>query len=102
MIYQNTSNENTSDELEEIIFEFYLLNYQQILDSLEQSEKLQEENFEQTLSNDLDHVWVLALKILNISVLWSDLNTKVQLAGERLFVLFGLEILKIIPGRVIF
>jgi len=30
----------------------------------------------------------------------NDLNTKVQLAGERLFVLFGLEILKIIPGRV--
>lgn len=30
----------------------------------------------------------------------NDLETQVRLAGEKLFVLFGLEILKIIPGRV--
>jgi len=30
----------------------------------------------------------------------NDLNTQVRLASEKLFVLFGLEILKIIPGRV--
>ena len=30
----------------------------------------------------------------------SDLDAQVRLASEKLFVLFGLEILKIIPGRV--
>jgi transaldolase len=30
----------------------------------------------------------------------SDIEAQVKLASDRLFVLFGLEILKIIPGRV--
>ena len=66
VIYENTASQNADDNADEIMFEFYLVKYTQILENLEQSEKLQEENFEQTLSNDLDHVWVLALKILNI------------------------------------
>jgi transaldolase len=30
----------------------------------------------------------------------NDLNEQITIASEKLFVLFGLEILKIIPGRV--
>lgn len=65
IIYENRATQKPGEEADEIFFEFYLVNYHQIIDNLEQSEKIKEENFEQTLSNDLDHVWSLALKILS-------------------------------------
>ena len=43
----------------EVIFEFYLISNEVIMDGLQQSDKLKNENFEQSLSMDLDHVWVL-------------------------------------------
>ncbi len=33
-------------------------------------------------------------------VFWSELDQQVTLASDKLFVLFGLEILKLVPGRV--
>jgi hypothetical protein len=50
----------------EVIFEFYLISNEVIMDGLQQSDKLKNENFEQTLSMDLDHVWVLALRVLHL------------------------------------
>lgn len=50
----------------EVIFEFYLISNEVIMDGLQQSDKLKNENFEQSLSMDLDHVWVLTLRVLHL------------------------------------
>jgi hypothetical protein len=56
----------SNSRCDEVCFEFYLISYQQILESLQESNKSNEENFEQTTSMDLDQVWVLALRVLHL------------------------------------
>lgn len=66
----NDANNSGNRKLTEVTFEFYLVSYTQILESLQESNKMHkredDENFEQTTSMDLDQVWVLALRVLHI------------------------------------
>jgi hypothetical protein len=64
LIRTNLSNEKA--QCNEVVFEFYLKSYQQIIESLEESNRIINENFEQTDSMDLDHLWVLALRVVEL------------------------------------
>ncbi|CAF0906963.1 unnamed protein product [Brachionus calyciflorus] len=50
-----------ADECNEVIFDFYLVNYQSVIDGLDPSNK---NEFDQTTEMDLDQIWLVALKIL--------------------------------------
>ena len=44
--------------------------------------------------------YCFSVKFLITKMVFSDVNEQISLACDKIFVLFGLEILKIIPGRV--
>lgn len=59
----------TTLKCSQVTFEFYLISYHQILESIQESHKAattRDENYEHTTSMDLDQVWVLALRVLNL------------------------------------
>ncbi|CAF0772659.1 unnamed protein product [Brachionus calyciflorus] len=59
IIYTNALKK--TDECNEVIFDFYLVNYQSVIDGLDPSNK---NEFDQTTEMDLDQIWLVALKIL--------------------------------------
>ena len=58
--------ETTNDEtrIDEVIFEFYLVSYNNVIESLDSTKT--REDFEQTLTMDLDQLWLLALRVLQL------------------------------------
>jgi len=68
IIHTNSTGQRKAGETDEVTFEFYLLSYAKIIEQLELEVNLGEndEHFDHTLSMDLDHIWILALKILHM------------------------------------
>ena len=57
LVYLNRGDNDT----DEVIFEFYMVSYQHILESVNKSEE-----FEQTITMDLDQLWLLTLRVLQL------------------------------------
>lgn len=51
------------DECNEVIFDFYLVSYQSVIEGLDPTNK---NDFEQTTEMDLDQIWLVALKVLQL------------------------------------
>ena len=62
LIYTNIEEDN----IDEVIFEFYIINYQHVIESQSSSKNKDETAFEQTLTMDLDQLWLLGLRVLQI------------------------------------
>lgn len=65
-VIMRTNSLSEKDVCNEVVFEFFLVSYQQIIESLEQSSKDKKGEFEQTTEMDLDQIWIVALKILQL------------------------------------
>lgn len=61
MIYTNST--KSTDPGNEVIFEFYLTSYQQVLEGIDTTQK---DEFDQTTEMDLDQIWIIALRILQL------------------------------------
>ena len=59
LIYTNSNLQ--SEKCDQVVFEFYLTSYDFIFETLDQ-----ENEIDQTLTMDLDHIWSFSLKILNL------------------------------------
>ena len=59
-----------NNQKDEVIFEFYLLSYTKIIEQLQLNISIKagdpSQEFDHTLTMDLDHLWVAALKILQL------------------------------------
>lgn len=51
------------DECNEVVFDFYLVSYQSVIDGLD---PINNNDFEQTSEMDMDQIWLVALKVLQL------------------------------------
>jgi hypothetical protein len=65
LIYTNSSS-SENKLANEVTFEFFLISYEIIVEGLQKADKLDDDKFEHTLTMDLDQLWTLSLKILNL------------------------------------
>ena len=66
------SKKETKPIQDELVFEFYLISYKLILEETFENQQT-DQSFEHTLSMDIDQIWPLILKILQI---FEDIITK--------------------------
>ena len=70
LIYKNINdnNNNNNNEIDQIVFEFYIISYHQVIESLNLNKinKDEQQQFEQTLTMDLDQLWLLGLRVLQL------------------------------------
>ena len=62
LIYKNIK----KNEIDQVIFEFYIISYHQVIESLNENKINKDEQFEQTLTMDLDQLWLLGLRVLQL------------------------------------
>lgn len=58
LVYFSKQDNETTDQ---VIFEFYIVSYQHVLESVNNVQE-----FEQSLTMDLDQLWLLALRVLQL------------------------------------
>lgn len=54
---------NSEEKCNEVIFDFYLVSYQSVIEGIDPTNR---GDFEQTTEMDLDQIWLVALKVLQI------------------------------------